>query len=327
MVKQVGLTPLNPPQAQAVGGDTTTAAAGDLNSPDEQQADAKQAGNNLKATKADSFEGAARQAALASSAQLTNALTAGLAPSDLDPFLGTFAKDAIIGDILTQSLALNMPSNAAALHNLSVPELSHILQSLLGQMAQITGEMGLPLSADSITLLATLNGAPATLLDNQTDATTLWRGMALCNPPLGILALAATGRDIDPHTGLSPEHTYRILGTFIDEAHERMVRLAPGAKGSGLADEASLLAQIFTVPFTALQKAMLLALIGDPRIDMPYAQQLDETHGPSRAQCCMYAHDTGAASGPTGVSARPAHLSEPRCRSCAFARQLCLPDG
>lgn len=137
--------------------------------------------------------------------------------------------------------------------------------------------------------------------------------------------MVATGHDVDANTGLLPRQAYRVLGTFVDGNNERHVRLVPGGPGGAPTEEESLLTQALSVPFSSLQRAILLALIGDPRIDMPYAHELDEAHSPGQANCCMFAHNTGAAPASAQVSGRKASLSEPRCRSCAYARQMCLP--
>lgn len=327
MVKS-GNIPLNPPPLPGPVTQTGpgNAATGASDADTSAQVAAKQAQSNQSATKADAFEGVARQTtAAAAQTSLNNALTAGLSASDAATLLGSFAQDSGIGDFLNQGGAAGLLNDPVALQSLSPPELNLFLEGVLGQLTQLAQSLGQPLSADALTMLATLNGQPATLLDAHCQATTLWRAMALSNQPLSVLTLTATGHDVDPHSGLLPNQAYRVLGTYVDGNHQQQVRLAPGGPGGMPTDEETMLAQALSVPFSALQKSILLALIGDPRIDMPYAHELDEARGPGQANCCMFAHNTGAARGTTSISQRPANLTEPRCRSCAFARQLCLP--
>lgn len=316
----VNLPPLTEPAAQA----DASSSALDTDSSTSQAV--KQTASNQAASKTDAFEGAARQTTAAVTASLNNALTAGLSASDAAQLLGSFAQDAAMGGFGSQNSAAGLLNDPAALQSLSPPQLNLFLEGVLGQLMQLAQSLGQPLSADAMSMLATLNGQPATLLDAHTEPTTLWRAMALSNQPLNVLTLAATGGDVDAHSGLMPNQAYRVLGTFVDSNRERQVRLAPGGAAGMPTDEQSMLTQALSVPFSALQRSILLALIGDPRIDMPYAHELDEARSPGQANCCMFAHDTGGARGTTAVSQHRANLSEPRCRSCAFARQMCLPD-
>jgi hypothetical protein len=272
----------------------------------------------------DSFEAAAPPVAFGT-AQVSGLLTEALAPRLSTATSVQVDLAALLGQIGGAN-GLDAEVAAAALAALPAGALHALVQSVLAQLAELTQAYGLPLQADLLSLVATLNGEPATLLEGPTDAQVLWRALALSNTPLEVPAFVATGASVDAGLGLAPERAYRVLGTQLDGDGTRLVQLElfgrQGAEGEKEANTG------LSVPFSALHRATLLALLGDPRIDIPYAGAADETRGPIDAACCQFVHGGRSAAPSTApLEGHAGRLNTPRCKNCSYARQLCLPEA
>lgn len=320
----MSITPPSPPNNGNAGRSGTATDAAAAAAP---AAADREAGASAQAptdAPADGFDGSARPGvAFAAPGPQANPLTSALPAMAAAQMAESADLAAALNELFAQA-GLSSQFTAASLKGLSPEAIHLLLQEALAQLSSLAQQHGLTLEVDAHALTATLNGNPATLIDTQTDATVLWRALALSNPPLGIATFVATGKAVDADSGLLPNQAYSVRGTFLDANQVPHVRLAATGPGGG-SEEEGRLGNMLSVAFSSLNKALLLALLGDPRIDIPYNNALSETGGPIDAACCQFTHSQQAASPTHDVAHFASHLNEPRCKSCSFARQLCLP--
>jgi hypothetical protein len=166
--------------------------------------------------------------------------------------------------------------------------------------------------------LSTLTGREVTMLDATADTHTLWETLSLANAPLEVPVTAYTGGQVEG-TGLAPDQSYSVLGTFMGPEGEQMVAVHAAAAEAD--------SEVLNVPLQAFQKAVsqTVAADGRPQMHLEGREGAQQTHG--LGGCCMSGTPTSMAAVHDRPSMPVHRLSENRCLLCPFARGLCMPGG